>query len=339
METLGTVSCPSGDILLLDFGLLRLWSGDAVPILDADSVPPGVAERANSFADFEVVGVNARAVADRLDLAAVKGRYAFDLPADGTLIADRVNAVCEAHGWQASIRPIERMPHHQRLLRLLEEQPDGVEVPFHGIWGVAVRGVPGDCDLPVRGTRMDPEGPDAGRWRSVWVEIGTDEPVRSVEVGCVLVDEARLIFTDPVALKHWRSDEAIDGRADVVFWGRDSATVAEEFGAGIVSHSYGQMTFGWTDLPVADAFDLAGRLHERHSDPLVKFAFDFRPHDDHYSVLTQMRASKTESGTIRVAEANVTGFFTSWGDGAFPVFRDIASDGRMCRLRVELAIS
>ncbi|MET9227918.1 DUF2185 domain-containing protein [Lentzea sp. NPDC003310] len=32
----------------------------------------------------------------------------------------------------------------------------------------------------------------------------------------------------------------------------------------------------------------------------------------------------------------MTGFFTSWGDGAFPVHRDLAADGTLLRIRVEL---
>lgn len=85
-------------------------------------------------ADFEVVGPDAAAVAAAIDLAAVKGRFAFDLPADGQFITERVAQTCEQTGLRARVAPIERMPHRQRLLRLLDEHSDGVEVPFYGIW-------------------------------------------------------------------------------------------------------------------------------------------------------------------------------------------------------------
>jgi hypothetical protein len=47
---------------------------------------------------------------------------------------------------------------------------------------------------------MPPEGPDAGRWHSVWVECDPRPPVTTVEAGYVLVDEARLLFTEPSVL-------------------------------------------------------------------------------------------------------------------------------------------
>lgn len=335
-ELVGSVTSSSGDLLVLDFGLLRLWSGDLEPVLDPGVLPPDVVERANSFADFEITGPDAAIVSSSVDLAAVKGRYAIDMPADDEFLAERVRVVAENQGLRASVRPIDRMPHHQRVLRLLDERPEGVEVPFHGVWGVAIRGVPVERRLPVYGARM-PDGPDAGRWHSVWVELAPDEPTRSVEAGYVLVDEARLMFADPVALNGWKSDEAMDGLADLAFWGRDAATVANRIGAPILESASGRDIFGWADLPVAEVVELGRRLHELHNDPLLKFAFDFRPHDDHHRVLAQARANATESGTIEVAGLEVTGFFTTWGDGAFPVYRDLAPDGHACRLRVELA--
>jgi hypothetical protein len=39
------------------------------------------------------VGADAAAVAAALDLAAVKGRFGFDLPADGEFLAERVATV------------------------------------------------------------------------------------------------------------------------------------------------------------------------------------------------------------------------------------------------------
>ena len=41
------------------------------------------------------------------------------------------------------------------------------------------------------------------------------------------------------------------------------------------------------------------------------------------------------SASVGIGGSPVCGFFTSWGDGAFPVRRDLAADGTLCRLRVE----
>jgi hypothetical protein len=182
----------------------------------------------------------------------------FDLPGDSGWLAEKIAAA----GLDVALRVLPRMPRHARVRRLLDDLPGGAEVPFHGGWAVAVRGVPADRELRVRGERMDPDGPDAGRWHSVWVECAEGDPAESVVAGHVLVDEARLLFADPAALNDWR--------------------------------------------------------------------------DDDHRVLERMRGTPGESGTIEVGGATMTGWFTSWGDGAFPVYRDLAADGTLLRVRVEL---
>ncbi|MDQ3788738.1 MAG: hypothetical protein M3422_16040, partial [Actinomycetota bacterium] len=128
-EPLGSVSSPSGDLLLIDFGLLRAWCGEPA-----------------EGTDFEITGPDAAEVAARLDLAMVKGRYAFDFP-DGDPLAKRI----DGFGLDASLVRIPKVPHHTRVQRLLADAPGGVEVPFSAGWAVAVRGVPADRELPVYG--------------------------------------------------------------------------------------------------------------------------------------------------------------------------------------------
>ena len=50
----------------------------------------------------------------------------------------------------------------------------------------------------------------------------------------------------------------------------------------------------------------------------------------------QARTAPAESASVEIGGSVVCGFFTSWGDGAFPVRRDLADDGTLCRLRVEV---
>jgi len=65
-------------------------------------------------------------------------------------------------------------------------------------------------------------------------------------------------------------------------------------------------------------------------------ATDFRPHTHQYFALAQVRATPTGSGTIDVGGARVCVFETTWGDGFFPVFRDLDERGRLARIRVRL---
>ena len=325
-ELLGTASFPSGDLLLIDFGLLRTWSGDRPPLVREGHAPQHVVERANAAADFEIVGPQAAEAARAVNLAAVKGRYGFDLPADGELLTSAVART----GVDASVRRVERMPHLARVRALLDDEPSA-EVPFHGAWAVAVRGVPGG-PLRVLGERMDPDGPDRGRWRSVWVGCADGVVAESVECGYVLVDEARLLFADATALTAWRTDDPADGLFDLAFWGRDADEVAARVP---VAPSTADDERRWTDL---SSEEVRARREELEAlrDGGLTFAFDLRPHDDHFQVLRRMRSSPAGSGTVEVGGAPMTGWFTTWGDGAFPVYRDLAADGTLLRVRVEL---
>lgn len=324
VEPLGTASFPSGDLLLIDFGLLRLWCGDREPVLSEGLASPESVAMAARSQDFEITGPDAAEVAAKLNLAVVKGRYAFDLP-DGDWLATRVAGL----GLDAVVRPIPRMPHHTRVQRLLDDLPGGAEVPYFGGWAVAVRGVPADRALPVHGERMDPDGPDVGKWHSVWVECADGEPARSVHCGHVLVDEARLMFADPTALNGWRNDDSYDGLFDLVFWGRDAQEVAGRLSAPAADQPD---TFGWTDITEDELVERYRGLEAEDA----KIRSDVRPHDDHYRLLRQMHGAPTESGAVEIAGGMMTGWFTSWGDGAFPVYRDLAEDGTLLRVRVEL---
>lgn len=124
------------------------------------------------------------------------------------------------------VEPIARMPHRTRVARLLDDSPDGSQVTYGGPWAVAVRGLPADRPLRVRGARMPEDSPYRARWHSIWVEADARPPARTEDVGYVLVDEARLAFADPDALTAWRTDEPVDGLADLAFWGRDAQVLA-----------------------------------------------------------------------------------------------------------------
>jgi hypothetical protein len=194
-----------------------------------------------------------------------------------------------------------------------------------------VRGLPAG-PLRVLGERMDPDGLDRGNWHSVWVECADGAVASSVECGHVLVEEARLLFADPTALNAWRSDDPVDGLFDLAFWGGDVDEVTARVS---VPPSVEDDQRCWIDLSWDEVRARHEELEALRAQGL-RFAFDFRPHDDHFQVLRQMRATETGSGTIEVGGAPMTGWFTTWGDGAFPVYRDLAADGTLLRVRVEL---
>jgi hypothetical protein len=122
----------------------------------------------------------------------------------------------------------------------------------------------------------------------------------------------------------------------LVFWGRDEASVADELGAPRIDDGSGRSVFGWVEVTRDQARERVRSVQEIEQLGSVKIRLDVRPHNDVYRILKQARASATGAGTIEVGGVAVCGFFTSWGDGAFPVYRDIDRAGALVRLRVEL---
>lgn len=89
VETLGDVVLSSGTLVVIDFGLLNFWSHSEPQHLEAGD--PDLIERVNSAIDFEIIGPDARAVAAKIDLAAAKGTFVFDMPADSNeMVRERV---------------------------------------------------------------------------------------------------------------------------------------------------------------------------------------------------------------------------------------------------------
>jgi hypothetical protein len=333
IEELGTVTAPAGDIVLIDFGLLRLWSGESEPALAPDDVGEQIAAIANSAVDLEILGDEPVEAGRAADLAAVACRYLFDIPADHVeQMRGRVKSRAGEHGFTVRVERIARMPHRTRVDRLLSDSPSGVEVPYGGPWAIAVRGLPAGRPLPVRGVRMPEASPYRERWHSIWVEADGRPPARTEDAGYVGVDEARLVFADPDALTAWRTDDPVDGLADLAFWGRDKDILIERTGA----EALGDDTYGWTGLPAADAVQRARDLYQAKETEGLRFTVDVRPHDDHHRLLSLARSARTQSASVEIGGCVVCGFFTSWGDGAFPVRRDLAADGTLCRLRVEV---
>ena len=203
-----------------------------------------------------------------------------------------------------------------------------------GVPGIAIPNVPVNTELPVSGLRID-GGPFNGLWQAIFVDfVPQPRAASTVEVGRVVVDDARAGFFDIDAAAAWKHDEAVDGRADVAFWGLQGEEVARRFGAGRIEGD----NFGWVDLPIAQAQGVAQQLEQLRSSGELRFAFDYRPHSHHYVMMKQLRARSTESGVIGLGgQQAVCGFMTSWGDGEFPVMLDFDDAGALTRCGLFLA--
>jgi hypothetical protein len=332
VEQLGSVSCPSGVLLILDGGLAWMWSHDRPPLLPGFPDVVGATERAR---DLIVRGRDASAAGLAFDRSN-NPLYIYDQPGDRLdALVLAFNELVSELGLDASLETLaERVPHRRRVDLALEAGHGAGAVEFHGLWAVAFSGVPRDRLLPVMGERM-PAGPDEGRWRRVWIDVGDGEVVSTREIGHVLVDEARLMAVDADALAAWDDRNSRDGKADLVFWGRDAAAVAAEVGASPIRLGGETRLFGWVDLPFGEARERAQRVGALRSDDR-KFAFDFRPHTHHWQVMRDLRATRTESGVLDLAGARLCMFMTMWGDGAFPVEADLDAAGQMVRLRIEI---
>jgi len=191
--------------------------------------------------------------------------------------------------------------------------------------------VPADRALPVVGQRVG-KGRFADCWDHVAVRLGDGEVAASKKLGEAGVDFARLVCMDHRALDHWQHEDSLDGLADFVFWGRDAAQLARAMGARASKEGY-----GWTNLTVADAEALALEADKLKAANRWLLAMDYRPHSHHFHALAAARQSPQGAGTIDVGGAKICLFFTSWGDGVFPVYLDVDRKDRPVQVRVQLA--
>ncbi len=191
--------------------------------------------------------------------------------------------------------------------------------------------VPPDRPLAVVGERVG-----SGRFKSNWAHVSVilDDGViaTSRKLGEAGVDFARLVCMDTGALDHWQHEDSLDGKADFVFWGRDAVTLAKLMRAPAQAEGY-----GWLDLPVAEADAKADQAARTKAANHWLLATDLRPHSHHFHALAAARASSRGAGTIEVGGAQVMLFFTSWGDGVFPVFLDSDAKNRPVRIRIQLS--
>jgi hypothetical protein len=190
--------------------------------------------------------------------------------------------------------------------------------------------VPADRELAVFGWRVG-SGRFADCWDRVVVKLAEGEPTHAKKLGEAGVDFARLVLMDHAALDQWTHEDTLDGLADVVFWGRDAAAAAKAIGAKSLKEGY-----GWTNLSLDVAEEKALEVDKLKAANKWQMMIDFRPHSHHFYALAEARKSKQGAGMLDVGDAKVCLFFTSWGDGVYPVFLDLDDENRPVQLRVQL---
>lgn len=191
--------------------------------------------------------------------------------------------------------------------------------------------VPADRALAVVGTRLG-QGRFADCWDHVSVELGDGEVHASKKLGEAGVDFARLVCMDHAALDAWQHDESLDGLADVMFWGRDEKKLATVMGAPRTRDGY-----GWTNLTVAAAEAKLVEVGRKKAENKWLLATDFRPHSHHFLALAAARANPSGAGEMEIAGSRMVLFFTSWGDGVYPIYLETDHDDRPVRVRIQLA--
>lgn len=330
-EKLGFVTCRSGVVIIIDTGYLEIWSHDRAPTL-----PDGVlsseepTERANAYVDLRVTGADAEQAGRLLEMSR-DPLFIYDQPLAHPELQGKLDEVTCKHKLDAYLEIVSpRIPHRRRVDLALQQKGNAGEVHFHGVWASVVGDVPTAVQLAVMGKRL--AAPDNDRWERVSIECRPHLAVaRSEKVGSVAVDYARLLIADVDVLGFWKHEESLDGLADYVFWGRDAEKAAQAIGA----LRLGPEEFGWLDAPEAFAQEHGLRVEEYQEKYSLQIATDYRPHSHHWRVMQPTRVSPTESGVTEVDGLTVCNFMTTWGDGAFDVYRDMDAEEELVSVRVE----
>jgi len=330
-EQLGVVASRSGILVFIDTGCLNIWSHDRPPLMPYGVLSDELTAKANSSVDLRIIGVDAERAGRMLDMS-WHPVYVYDQPREHSELESKIEKLVREHKLDARFEVTDpRITHRQRVELAIEFGKGAGEFQFHGMRAVAVSGVPTLRPLRILGTRSSE--PHADRWRQVSVECRPDVGIaHSEKAGDVAVDYARILVADIDALGLWKHEEALDGLADYVFWGRDAAQVARAFNAPRLSDN----EFGWLNVPVAQAAEWGTAVENYRDEGSLKMAADFRPHSHHWQVMKPTRETGTESGTTEIHGMKVCNFMTTWGDGCFEVYRDLDDSGQLVQIRVRL---
>ncbi|HSS96562.1 MAG TPA: hypothetical protein VLK33_06025 [Terriglobales bacterium] len=333
LEQLGVVTSRSGVLIFIDTGYLKLWSHHQTP-----QIPDGVlpdeesTTMANSFVDLRLVGNDAERAGHLLETS-WHPLYLYDQPPVNVELEKKLDAIILENHLDAHFEVTNpRIPHRKRVDLALEYGRGAGEIQFHGIWAVAVSGIPTDQPLRVMGERC--EEPNVDRWRRVIVQCRSNQNIcKSFEVGLIGVDHARILIADVDALSNWKHEEPLDGQADYVFWGRDADLIAD----ALKVPKIGNQEFGWLNISIDSAQENGITVQDYRDKHSLKIALDYRPHSHHWQAMKAVReGSPTESSTTDLDGLKICNFMTTWGDGLFSVHRDLGDNDELIQIRIEM---
>jgi hypothetical protein len=320
---LGEVETPTGVLLVIDPGLGRFWRGDGDPRSPRASDPEQV--------DLRIVGADAIAAGKAFDRQ-YDPRFLFDV-ADVPAMQHQFYEFVSGKHLKAYLEPLpERMSHTERAFKALEVGNGMGVVHYNGLWAVAIGGLPVNRSFRVHGLPLlDDEF--GGRWRCIHVVIEPDAKVaRSESVSGVMVEHGQLLCADVKAFGAFRMWESLDGLADFVFWGPDAPGLANEVSAARIDDKL----HGWSDLPVDQTAEHAALVQKMIEERGLRIGVDYRPHCNLERLNAQVRSSEHRAGNLALSGSKVCGFDNRWGDGIFPVVRDVDGDGRLIRVRLDV---
>lgn len=333
VHQLGEITAPSGTVILIDFGLMDLWTHDKPPLLNVKTLRPEVVEAANQGCDFHIVGPDARIAGEKFKRQP-NPFYIYDVPHHEIeemeqLFADFV----KEQALNATLQKLQtRVCPRDRCRQAIEALKGAGELFLHGVHAIVVADLPKNCKLQVIGRKMG-EGAFAEHWKDISLIINKNgKTTESRLIGHVAVEMARLMFCDLETAGKWEHEKSKDGLADFVFWGKDATRLAQKFSAEKIE---GQI-YGFRDKPVDEISKTAKEAYLHLTKHRLVAAIDFRPHSDHWRMLKCISESSTESGVIDFEGVPCCGFMTSWGDGFFPVYLDLDEGGKPVSLRIDL---
>lgn len=335
---LGEITCPSGAAFVYDFGCMHFWCHDRPPVFPDGVMNADATRTANSAADYRIDGPDAEN-AGRTFNRQWHPRFLYDLPPHvEAQFREAFATHCRDNGFTAELTRLpERVTHRERAAAALDHGK-GAGISFLcGMHAVVVSGLPTDRPLPVFASRMG--GNDKAvcdRWEWVDLDVRPQSAVaRTEQIGTVTVDEARLFFADLDAVGSWEHNTPLDGKADFLVWGRDAALAARTLNVPKLD----DRNFGWLDGEVHDVAHKGMAVEQEKEKRGWVMGTDFRPHSHHYRLMKPVRESPIDSGCTEVGGATVCGFMTSWGDGFFPVWRELNAAGELVRVRIQMGDS
>jgi hypothetical protein len=126
-QKVGEITCPSGVLVIVDMGLMELWSGRREPVTV-------------STADYFVSGKDAAEVARLAGSSNFTFLYDYD-PQRIEGIAANVASLAKEHGLEARVeREPRRIPHRERVQRVADL--GGGDFRMEGSWVAAVGALP-----------------------------------------------------------------------------------------------------------------------------------------------------------------------------------------------------